>query len=270
MTSSERRRAPSIAAEPRSGGPTAALPDFPSFSADSTRRGQPFGRDTALSRRLRHLRMAPRAPGPPAETADPLPRRERHRASRVSLAIDAGLAPATFYSARGLGLSLRASLLIATAVATARLVGTAVRNRKPDAVAAFVLGSYAVMLAIALLAHDERLLLARDPVTSALAGLVFLGSCAVGRPAIGLLSERIQLPHRAREPDPALRRSQTVQTAVWGTVLLVESAGRPALVYTLPINVTAGVGQLIEPMVLAVVGAWSARYARRTRRCRTA
>ncbi|MGW7003982.1 hypothetical protein ACWGCW_14460 [Streptomyces sp. NPDC054933] len=61
-----------------------------------------------------------------------------------------------------------------------------------------------------------------------------------------------------------------MQTAIWGTVLLVESAGRLALVYTLPITVTAGVGQLIEPMVLAAVGAWSARYARRTRRRGTA
>ncbi|GAA1913707.1 VC0807 family protein [Streptantibioticus ferralitis] len=267
MPSTERHHAPSTATESRSGGPIAATPDFPVFSMYVAGRGQPPGRGTALSRRPRHLQLTPRAPEPAPDTADPLPRPGLHRPSRLALALDVGLAPATFYGAQGSGLSMRASLLIATAVATARVVGTAVRDRKPDVIAAFVLGSYVVMLTITLLAHDERLLLARDPATSALAGLVFLCSCAVGRPAIRLLSDRIRLPQRASEPDTA-RRAHTVQTAVWGTVLLVESAVRLALVYALPITVTAGVGQLIEPMVLAAVGVWSVRYARRARRRR--
>ncbi|AEW98040.1 membrane protein [Streptantibioticus cattleyicolor NRRL 8057 = DSM 46488] len=185
------------------------------------------------------------------------------RAKAISLACDAGLSPATFYAGQAAGLSVTASLLAATGVAGAWLLWTAYRKRRIDALAGLMLATYALMLVIALLARDERMLLLRDPATSALAGLVFLASCATPTPALAYLGRRLH--GRPLPDDPGMRRSVRMQTAVWGGGLVAEAAVRAAMLFLLPVTVTAGLSTVIELSVIGALLVWSAWCRRRAR-----
>ncbi|MEV7598816.1 VC0807 family protein [Kitasatospora sp. NPDC089797] len=184
------------------------------------------------------------------------------RARKIGLAYDIGLSPATFYGCQAAGCSITVSLLAATGVAGARLLWNIVRNRRLDAVTGLVLAAYVLGLAIALPTHDARLLLLRDPATSALAGLVFLASCATRTPAMAYLARR--LPERL--PDtPAVRRGRLLSTALWGTGLLAEALVRMVLVFTLPVTVVNGLSTVVELVVVAGLVLWTRRYRRRMR-----
>ncbi|MFI9274285.1 VC0807 family protein [Kitasatospora sp. NPDC052896] len=185
------------------------------------------------------------------------------RASRIGLACDIGLSPATFYGSQAIGCSVTTSLLAATAVAVVRLLWTVTRNRRLDAVAGLMLATYALGLTIALLAHDERLLLVRDPATSALAGLVFLASCATRTPALAYLARR--LPSGPVPDTPAVRRARRQLTAVWGVALLAEAAVRLVLVFTLPISAVSGLSTAVEATVVGALVLWTRGYRQRMR-----
>ncbi|MGK4584806.1 VC0807 family protein [Kitasatospora sp. HPMI-4] len=185
------------------------------------------------------------------------------RARIIGLACDTALSPATFYATQAAGCTITTSLFAATAVAGTWLLGTSVRRRRIDALAGLMLGTYALMLAIALLAHDERMLLARDPATSGLAGLVFLASCATRTPALGYFARRL---HPGRAPATAReRRGVRLLSAVWGAALLAEALARLALLWTLPVTMVAGLSTAVELAVLAVLLTWTAWYRRRLR-----
>lgn len=152
-------------------------------------------------------------------------------------------------------MATRPALVVATVVAAAWLTGTMVVRREAEVLSAFMLGSYGLMLAIAYLAEDERVLLLRDPATSGLAGLVFLVGCAVGRPATWYLARRL---HGEAATDD--KRAHTVQTLVWGCGLLGESLVRVVLIFVLPPAVTAGLSTVVELAVLGVLLGWTIRY----------
>ncbi|MFJ8477082.1 VC0807 family protein [Kitasatospora sp. NPDC094011] len=184
------------------------------------------------------------------------------RARKIGLAYDIGLSPATFYACQAAGYPVSVSLLAATGVAGARLLWNIVRNRRMDAVTGLVLATYVLGLAIALPAHDERLLLLRDPATSALAGLVFLASCATRTPAMAYLARRLPDPLPA---TPAVRRSRRLTTALWGAGLLAEALVRVVLVFTLPVTLVSGLSTVVEVAVVTGLVLWTRRYRRRMR-----
>ncbi|WP_030184716.1 VC0807 family protein [Streptomyces sp. NRRL S-813] len=182
-------------------------------------------------------------------------------AGRLGLLLDLGLSPGVFYGAQALGAGITASLLAATAAAGVRLVWTAARSRRIDGLNTLMLGCYALMLLLAVLARDERMLLARDPVSSALAGLVFLATCAAGTPALAYLSRRFHPaagPGASRAPN-ALR----FETAVWGVALTAEAAARFVLLFTLPVEAVPGVSTTVELGVIALLLPWTIRRRRR-------
>ncbi|GAA2228569.1 MULTISPECIES: VC0807 family protein [Kitasatospora] len=185
------------------------------------------------------------------------------RARIIGLACDLGLSPAVFYGTQAAGCTVTTSLFAAAGAAGTRLLRTSVRSRRVDAPAGLMLGTYALMLVIALLARDERMLLARDPATSGLTGLVFLASCGTRTPALGYLTRRM---HPGRAPDPPrVRRAVRLQTAVWGAALTAEAVIRLALLWTLPMTAVAGLSTGVELAVVAVLLAWTVWYRRRLR-----
>ncbi|MEU0598554.1 VC0807 family protein [Streptomyces sp. NPDC006393] len=183
------------------------------------------------------------------------------RAGRLGLLLDLGLSPGVFYGAQALGAGITASLLAATAAAGARLAWTTARSRRIDGLNTLMLGSYALMLLLALLARDERMLLARDPASSALAGLVFLASCATGTPALAYLSRRFH--PGARAGAPRTRGTLRFETAVWGVALTAEAAARFVLLFTLPVEAVPGVSTTVELAVIALLLPWTIRRRRR-------
>ncbi|MGW5018235.1 VC0807 family protein [Streptomyces cacaoi] len=197
-----------------------------------------------------------------AVTEKPPPTRAaRGRLRRVGrLALDLGVSPLAYYGLSALGVASVHALLAAAIVAACWVLLTALLDGKVDGLALFILAMYGVMFALAAAAHDERLLLTRDPLTSGLAGLLFLGSCATSTPATAYLATKL---HGGQPADPRVRRAHVVESLVLGVGLLAEAAVRMVLVFVLPVDVAAGLGPAIEFVVLPVLVAWMFWHRRR-------
>ncbi|GAA4206404.1 VC0807 family protein [Actinocatenispora rupis] len=198
----------------------------------------------------------------PDKESGPDGRRRTGRGVRrlARLALDLGISPLAYYGLFLAGVPTWRALLAATVVAGGWLLVTVALDRRVDGLAAFMLGMYAVMFGLAVATADERLLLVRDPLTSGLAGAVFLATCATATPATAYLARRV---HRATVDADGMRRHR-VQTAVLGTGLVAEAAARMVLVFTLPVRVAAGVSPVVEFAVLPVLVGWMLAYRRRT------
>jgi hypothetical protein len=96
----------------------------------------------------------------------------------------------------------------------------ALRARRVDAFAAFLLAVFG----------------------TGVAGLIFLGTCLVGRPLTFVLA------------------------VGWGLGLLVEATVRIPLIYLLPIDVMAGLSQVLQLVAYGLLIVWTIAYVRRQRR----
>lgn len=187
---------------------------------------------------------------------------EQGRTKRIlRLALDLGVSPLAYYGLLITDVATPRALLVATVVAGGWLLGTTLRDRQVDGLATFMLGMYAVMLVLALATSDQRLLLARDPLTSILAGAVFLGSCSTSTPATAYLAHRL---HGRPLHDARRHRMHVVESLVLGLGLVTEGAARLALVFVLPVDVVAGLAPAIEFAVLPVLVAWMVWHRRRS------
>lgn len=191
----------------------------------------------------------------------------------LRLVIDIGLAPASYFTLLSLGAPTMPSLLTATAVATVLALVHVVATRRIDGVTALSLGSYVASVALSFVAHDPRFLLLRDPLTSGLAGVVFLVSCFTAFPAMSAVSRRMHAKDDAEatrwnerlKEVPGVRSVFVLSTAVWAAGLLVESAARAAVIYVAPVREAGVASPVIELSVLALVFCWTVWYRRRTR-----
>ncbi|WP_280442297.1 VC0807 family protein [Nocardia brasiliensis] len=175
---------------------------------------------------------------------------------------DLGVSPAAFYLTQAAGIGVVRSLVTATVVAALWVLAGALRTRRMDALAATMLGTYALMLAMAAATEDARLVLLRDPVISAVAGMLFLGSCLAGKPATAYLAQRL---HGENRRDTGYLRSHGRQTLVWGVTLTAEALVRVCLVFLLPIPVVAGLSPTVELVLLTLLAAWTFWYRKRER-----
>jgi hypothetical protein len=174
-------------------------------------------------------------------------RRPRDGGFAVSLLADLVLPLALYYGLRAAGLGVYVTLVIAAAAPAALVLVRLVRSRTTDHLALFTLTVILASTAVSLVSGDPRLLLAREGWLTALIGLWFLFSLPARRPLAFLYSrpllERRTTPHgRAADWDelwdrlPRFRRLWRVGTALWGAALLVDSAVRVAMAYTLPVD----------------------------------
>ncbi|WP_225728439.1 MULTISPECIES: VC0807 family protein [unclassified Nocardia] len=179
------------------------------------------------------------------------------------LALDLGVSPAAFYLTQAAGVEVVRSLVIATVTAGLWLGVGMVRTRKVDALASIMMATYALMLALAAATDDPRLVLLRDPIVSAAAGLAFLGSCLTAQPATAYLARRL---HGETSTSPSQLIDHRVQTTVWGCALTTESLVRVALIFLLPIPLSAGLSPAVELVLIAVLIVWTVWYRRRRAR----
>ncbi|MEV6768464.1 VC0807 family protein [Nocardia sp. NPDC051030] len=175
------------------------------------------------------------------------------------LACDIGISPATFFLSQAVGVGTVRALVFATVVAAIWFALSMIRRRQLDGLSLTMLATYAVMLAMALTIHDPRLMLLRDPVVSAIAGLLFLVSCLTALPATADLAERFH----GTAPTPELLPVYRVSSLVWGIALTAEAAGRAALVFVLPISMTVAFSSVAELVIVAMLIAWTMWYRKR-------
>jgi hypothetical protein len=134
---------------------------------------------------------------------------------------DIGLSLVAYYGLRALGASPYVALLGGTVTAGLRVAYVWLRDRRLDGFAAFMLVEFGVGLGFALLTGDERFLVAKESFGAAVAGLIFLASCCVGRPMIWHAAVRFGPAARSEldrlwRTNPGFRRAFLVLTAGWG------------------------------------------------------
>jgi hypothetical protein len=189
-----------------------------------------------------------------------------------SLIWDVGLAVAAYYGARALGCSDYVSLLAGTVASAGRITWVALRDRRLDAFAVFLLVLFGVGLGLTFLTGDVRFVLAKDSATTGIAGLIFLGSTAIGRPLSYYAAQRFAGPAGAAQlrakvaAEPALLRHFTVMSAGWGAGLLAEAVLRIPLVYLLPLDVAVGASNVLMALAYTVLITWTVRATKRIAR----
>ncbi|MFD8141822.1 VC0807 family protein [Streptomyces sp. NPDC059708] len=196
-------------------------------------------------------------PSSPADNSDDSTRTSRSRAVKramvTTLFYDIGLSVMAYFAAELLGATTYVALLAGTLVAGARMLWVAVRQRRVDAFALFLLFLFGASLAVSFAGGGARFILAKDSAQSAVAGLLLVGSCVVRRPlayyaALRFAREagtRQAADFQARADTATMRARWRRVTLVWGTTLLIDAALRIAAVYLLPLTVASNVSQLL-------------------------
>ncbi len=148
------------------------------------------------------------------------------------------------------------------------------RKRRVDALSMLVLAGIALSLLAFAGGGSARLLLLREKLVTALIGLVFLGSAAVGRPLIYQLA-RATMRRRsdaeaeafeAMRDNVHFRRAMTIMTLVWGFGLVAEAAAAGVLVFTLSIRDYLVVGPIMGYAATGALSLWTFLYARHRQR----
>lgn len=158
------------------------------------------------------------------EAADARPARPSTVGLIQMMLLDVGLPLLAYYGLHTAGVGDYRALLAATVVAGLRVAFVALRNRRLDGFAAFLMAVFAVGLALSFATGDARFMLAKDSVGTVVAGLIFLGTCVVGRPMMFYAAQRFSATTSEKrawwntkwQTSPGFRRGFRVMSVVWG------------------------------------------------------
>ncbi|HEX4252382.1 MAG TPA: VC0807 family protein [Pseudonocardia sp.] len=187
----------------------------------------------------------------------------------MSMAWDLGPSVAAYYGARALGCSEYLSLLAGTVASAVRLGWVAVRDRRIDPFALFLMVVFGVGFVLTFVTGDARFMLVKDSLTSFLAGLFFLGSVAMRRPITYYAAQRFAGKAAQDEmrtqyaTDPTFRRRFSVSALVWGGGLTLESLLRIPMVFLLPIDTAVGASNVLMVVAYSVLIGWTVRSSKR-------
>ncbi|MFT2093780.1 VC0807 family protein [Acidiphilium multivorum] len=144
------------------------------------------------------------------------------------------------------------------------------RHRRVDAISVMVLGGIALSLAGFALGGSPKLLLMRESLVTGLIGFVFIVSALIRRPLIYVLASASLKRQSAEDSaefesyrhQPGFRRVMTVMTIVWGIGLVVETAVRSVLVFSLPVGRFLIVGPIVGYVTIGLLMLWTFLYGR--------
>ncbi|PZG10405.1 VC0807 family protein [Nonomuraea aridisoli] len=157
---------------------------------------------------------------------------------------------ALYYALRAAGLSHPTALLVSSLLPAAQAVVSLVRGRRPDRLGLFMTTMMLVGVAVSVLVHDTRFLLAKDGWFMAVAAVWFLVSARGDRP-LAFVFTRFLLEGRVGpgreswdvlwERLPAFRRVWRTATVIYGVGMLADAAVRVVIAYTLPVDAVPGI-----------------------------
>lgn len=190
------------------------------------------------------------------------------------LFLDAGLALVAYFGMRIAGFAPYYALLAGALVAGLRILYGVVRDRRLEGFAAFMCAGFLIGTGLAFVTGSDRFLLLKDSFTTAILGLLFLGSCFAGRPFVYHASKRFRAAGGMEEAEwerkwrdlPGFRRLFRSLTMVWAIAFLLEALVRVPLVYLLPIDLAATASGLLMPVLLIGLLTWTLRRGRRAER----
>ena len=129
---------------------------------------------------------------PPTTSATAPPTKKAHSNGPILRGILLDVAPPliAYYGLRALGCSEYVALLSATVLAGVKVSYEAVKARRLDPFAGYLMLNFGLSLAVGLATADARMLMAGDTLVGGIGALVFLGSCDIGKPLTQVDAER--------------------------------------------------------------------------------
>ncbi len=148
------------------------------------------------------------------------------------------------------------------------------RHRRIDALSLLVLAGIVLSLLAFVGGGSARFLQLRENLVSALIGLVFLGSAAIGRPLIYMLamaglarkSKDEAEAFAAKRERAGFRRVMMLMTLVWGFGLIASAALACVLVFTLSIRDYLIAGPILGYATMGGLALWTVLYRRHAER----
>ena len=188
----------------------------------------------------------------------------------TTLFYDVGLSVIAYFVAELLGASSYVSLLAGTVVSGLRVLWVALRQRRLDPFALFLLALFGAGLVLSFVTGDARFILVKDAAGSCTAGLVFLGSCIIKRPIAYYAAQRFARSGSAQQEEfQATAQSDRMRarwyrvSLVWGIALLLDVGLRVAAIYLLPIGLAANLSQVLMVTVYTLLMLWTVFSATR-------
>jgi hypothetical protein len=179
-----------------------------------------------------------------------------------------------YYGLRAAGVSEYLALLTATVLAGIKVTYDAVRARRLDPFAGYLMLNFGLSLAVGLATSDARMLMVGDTLVGGIGALVFLGSCAIGKPLTRVVAERVQAEDDPPEPGEQdfKHHLHLLLSAIWGVGLLVGTFVSLGIIFSLSVDVAKGVNTvvalaltgLLSVVTVVVVKAASTRWEQRS------
>lgn len=123
------------------------------------------------------------------------PPRPRGAVLRIVL-LDVAPTLVGYYGLRALGASEYVALLTATVLSGLKVTSDAVKARRLDPFACYLLLTFGLSLAVALITTDPKLILAGNTMVNGIGGVLFLGSCVIGTPLTQVVGRTVQSGRR--------------------------------------------------------------------------
>jgi uncharacterized membrane protein len=176
-----------------------------------------------------------------------------------------------YYGLRAIGSSEYTALLAATVLSGVKVAYDAVKARRLDPFAGYLLLSFGMSLAVALATTDPRLILAGNTLVNGTGGLLFLGSAVIGKPLTEVITERVHPDKTPPEADVLLRRRwvHVRLSAMWGVGLLVEVGVRLFVIAHTTVDVANGALTVISLVATAILLLATVLIVRRVQREQT-
>jgi intracellular septation protein A len=160
-----------------------------------------------------------------------------------------------YYGLRALGVSEYIALLIATVLAGIKVGHDAIKARRLDPFAGYLMLNFGLSLAVGLATHDARMLMVGDTLVGGIGALIFLGSCVIGKPLTQVVAERVTGTDDSPEPGEAAfkHRVHVLLSAIWGAGLLVGMFVSLGVIFSFSVDVGKGVNTAVSLGVTAVL-----------------
>lgn len=160
-----------------------------------------------------------------------------------------------YYGLRALGVSEYIALLTATVLAGIKVGYDAIKARRLDPFAGYLMLNFGLSLAVGLATHDARMLMVGDTLVGGIGALIFLGSCVIGKPLTQVVAERVTGTDGSPEPGEAAfkHRVHVLLSAIWGVGLLVGMFVSLGVIFSFSVDVGKGVNTAVSLGVTAVL-----------------
>jgi len=184
------------------------------------------------------------------------------------------IAPAliAYYGLRALGVSEYIALLSATVLAGGKVVYDALRARKLDPFAGYLMVNFGLSLAVGAATSDARMLMVGDTLVGGIGGVLFLGSCVIGTPLTYIVAERVQSAGVEHDDQEKVRkRAVHVRLSlIWGVGLLLGMGVSLGVIFSFCVDVAKAASTAVSLVVTGILILLTMVVARAARRGRPA